>query len=245
MHIFGWLHQLRTTGVEWNRMKSVERHCASVTRRTRRHWSDGPTSSRLSQDSTALSSAGISGRWSCICLPDMGSSRMSSSSPPPWLLLDAKLACCCCCCGGGCGTGRECSCRKSCTAADALSLTGLTSASRAAASSARTRPHSFSISLMLALTCCRGEERRRGGLGGGCHSFWNYFSSFLQSSKLLRSVSSEALIKGGNTAEVWPLGKRGNPIQAGVALEWQEDYTAVISPAGCSTTRAHGVAECR
>lgn len=60
--------------------------------------------------------------------------------------------------GGAAGTGGgglECRSRKSCAAADALSLTGFTSSSRASASSDRTRLHSCSISLMLALSCCR------------------------------------------------------------------------------------------
>lgn len=66
--------------------------------------------------------------------------------------------------GGGKGVtwraGLECNCRKSRVAADARSLTGLTSFSRAAASSARTRPHSFSISLMLARSCCKQPEEK-------------------------------------------------------------------------------------
>ena len=113
------------------------------------------TSSRLSQDSAAFWSAGISGRRSWICLPDTGSSSMSSSA---WQLLDTQLD------GwaaGGWDTGLECKCRKSRVAVDALSLTGLTSASSASASSARTREHSFSISLMFALNCCRVTEEKQ------------------------------------------------------------------------------------
>lgn len=118
---------------------------------------DVHTSSRLSQDSAALWSGGISGSWTWLCLPNPGTSLVLSSV---WQLLDAQLdewvaggdA------GAGWGSGLECKRRKSCAAADALSLTGLMSASRASASSARTRVHSFSISLMLALSCCRGAE---------------------------------------------------------------------------------------
>lgn len=118
---------------------------------------DVHTSSRLSQDSAALWSGGISGSWTWLCLPNPGTSPALSSV---WQLLDAQLdewvaggdA------GAGWGSGLECKWRKSCAAADALSLTGLMSASRASASSARTRVHSFSISLMLALSCCRGAE---------------------------------------------------------------------------------------
>lgn len=118
---------------------------------------DVHTSSRLSQDSAALWSGGISGSWTWLCLPNPGTSPVLSSV---WQLLDAQLdewvaggdA------GAGWGLGLECKRRKSCAAADALSLTGLMSASRASASSARTRVHSFSISLMLALSCCRGAD---------------------------------------------------------------------------------------
>lgn len=112
------------------------------------------TSSRLSQDSAALWSGGISGSCSWICLPDTVCSHILSSA---WQLLDTQLdgwapggvA------GAGQGAGLECKSKKSRAAADARSLTGLTSASNASASSARTRVHSFSISLTLALNCCR------------------------------------------------------------------------------------------
>lgn len=115
------------------------------------------TSSRLSQDSAALWSEGISGRQSWSCLPDPGASPTSSSELGLMVAqLDGWAA------GAGAGTGLECRSRNSCAAADALSLTGLTSASREAASSARTRAHSFSISLMLAFSCCRGTEKRQG-----------------------------------------------------------------------------------
>lgn len=109
------------------------------------------TPSRLSQDSAAFWSAGISGRWSWLCFP---ASNSSASSSAPWQLLDSHL-------GGrvaSVGAESECKSRKSLAAAEALSLTGLTSASRAAASSARTRPHSVSISLMLALSCWEKKQ---------------------------------------------------------------------------------------
>lgn len=143
---YWWVHQLCKIGNP-RAIQTKERQGASGTTPAFRHWSDVLTSSRFSQDSTALSSAGISGSWSCICLPDTSSSCMTSPLP------DVVLACG----GSGCGTGAECSCKKFCAAADARSLIGLTRASKAAASSARTRQHSFSISLMLALNCCRGR----------------------------------------------------------------------------------------
>lgn len=111
------------------------------------------TSSRLSQDSDAFWSAGISGSRSWICRSDSGSSSSSSRS---WQLLDrlmeGRVSGAAAGTGGG---GLECRSKKSCAAADALSLTGFTISSRASASSDRTRLHSCSISLMLALSCCR------------------------------------------------------------------------------------------